>query len=85
MSIHLHIERLILDGVNLPPGQQHLLQAGVETELTRLLGEGGLAGDLMAGGTQARIVSPLIRLDSGLASDNLGQQIASAVYAGIGK
>ena len=85
MNIHLHIERLILDGVNLPLGQQHLLQAGVEMELTRLLGEGGLAAHLMAGGAQARIVSPSIRLDSGLASADLGQQIAGAVYAGIGK
>ena len=85
MNINLHIERLILDGVDLPPGQQHLLQAGVEIKLAQLLGEGGLAAHLMAGSTQARIVSPSIRLDSGLASADLGQQIASAMYAGIGK
>lgn len=86
MNINLHIERLILDGIAMQPGQHYLLQASVQTELTRLLGEGGLAGHfLMAGGTQARILSPSIRLDSGLASADLGQQIAGAVYAGIGK
>ena len=35
MNIKLHIERLVLDGVNIAPGQRHLLQASVTTELTR--------------------------------------------------
>lgn len=85
MNIQLHIERLILDGVDLSPGQRHLLQTGVEMELTRLLGEGGLATQLMAGGAQARIVSPSISLDGGVGTAEFGQQIAGAVYAGIGK
>ena len=85
MNINLHIERLVLDGIAMQPGQHYLLQASVQTELTRLLGEGGLAAHLVAGGAQARIVSPSIQLDSGLASADLGQQIAGAVYAGIGK
>jgi len=35
MNINLHIERLVLDGVNIAPRQRHLLQASGETELTR--------------------------------------------------
>jgi hypothetical protein len=54
LNINLHIERLILDDVNLPPGQTHLLQVGLETELTRLLTEGGLAAQLSAGGALSR-------------------------------
>jgi len=43
MNINLHIERLVLDGVNIAPGQHHVPQTSVETELTRLLAEGGVS------------------------------------------
>ena len=85
MNINLHIERLILDDVNLALGQGHLLQASVETELTRLLAEGGLAWQLRGGGALPRIASPAIQLNSGHGTVELGEQIAGAVYGGIGK
>lgn len=83
MNINLHIERLVLDGVNLAPNQRHLLQASVETELTRLLTESGLAPSLAQGITLPRLSTSGIHI-----TDNnpmqLGQQIAQSVYEGIG-
>jgi hypothetical protein len=85
MNVSLHIERLILDGVNIAPGQRHLLHASVQTELARLLNEGGLAAQLTHGGALPQVASPAIQLNSGHGPAELGRQIAGAVYGGIGK
>jgi hypothetical protein len=84
MNIHLHIERLILDGLPVEGRHGSHVQAAVEAELTRLLGENGLAADLQAGAT-----IPSLHAD-GLPFINsqpaqLGTQIARSVYSGIGK
>lgn len=42
MSIHVHIERLIVDGLDLGPGGAIDLQASVQARLTELLTEHGL-------------------------------------------
>jgi len=42
MKIQMNIERLILDGIDLPASQRPFLQVALEAELTRLLNEGGL-------------------------------------------
>ncbi len=85
MNIHLHIERLILDGLPVGPGQGARVQAAVEGELARLLAEGGLAPSLQAGGAVPGVRAPSIQLSGENNSAQLGQQIARAVYRGIGK
>jgi hypothetical protein len=85
MNINLHIERLVLDGVDTAPGQRHLLQGAVETELARLLIEGGLDHQLTGGAALPRIASPAIQLNGGNDPAQLGRTIAGAVYGGIGK
>ena len=83
MNINLHIDRLVLDGVNIAPGQRHLLQASVEMELTRLLTDGGLASSLAQGSALPRLSTSGIQL-TGNNPMQLGRQIAQSVYAGIG-
>lgn len=83
MNINLHIERLVLEGVNISPGQSHLLQASVETELTRLLTNGGLSPSLAQGTALPRMSTIGIQL-TGNNPKQLGQQIAQSVYGGIG-
>lgn len=82
MKIHVRIERLVLEGLDLPRAQQPALQAAVEAELGRLLAQGGLAGDLSSGAAV-----PSIRADSIPAAGKpaeLGAGIARSVYGGIG-
>ena len=43
MNINLHIERLVLDGLTLTRAHAAAIQAAVETELARQLGETGLS------------------------------------------
>jgi hypothetical protein len=85
MNINLHIERLVLDGVNIAPGQRHTLQAGVEAELIRMLTEGGLAPSVAQGTNLSRVSTNGIQLTDGNSPMQLGQQIAQSVYGGIGK
>ena len=83
MNINLHIERLVLDDVNIAPGQRDLLQASITTELTRLLNNGGLVGNLVEGDALPRQSTNSIQL-TGNNPTQLGQQIAQSVYGGIG-
>lgn len=85
MNINLHIEHLVLDGIPLGPGQRPLLQAAVEAELTRLLSSGGLNGALQTGGALYQVKATNIQLANDGSPAQLGEQIAGAVFGGIGK
>ena len=83
MNVKLHIERLVLDGVNIASDQSHLLQVSVEAELTRLLMDGGLSPSLAQGTALPSISADNIQLTN---SDptHIGRQIAQSVYGGVG-
>ena len=84
MNINVNIERLVLEGVSVPPSQRPLLQAAVEAELVRLLTAEGLGAGLRSGGVVPRVPGGTIQLSSESNPTQLGQQIAQAVYGGIG-
>ena len=84
MNINLHIERLVLDGVDIAPGQQHVLQASITTELTRLLTDRGLAPSFAQGIALPRLSTSGMQLTSNNPTQ-IGQQIAQSVYRGIGR
>lgn len=85
MNINLHIERLVLDGISLSPGERPLLQAAIEAELTRLLANGDLNDALRSGGALYSVRTAGIQLENDGSPGRLGEQIAGAVYGGIGK
>ncbi len=82
MNINLHIERLVLEGVNITADQHHMLQSTVTAELTRMLVE----ADLFSSFPQGAAVSHLSTGDIQLTGNNpaqLGQSIAQSVYGGL--
>ena len=83
-NIHVHIERLVLDGLPIWHSQRPLVQAAVEVELARLLAADGLAPNLQGGGALPSVPAGSIQLTSEGNPNTLGQQIAHAVYGGIG-
>ncbi len=85
MNINLHIERLVLDGISLSPGERPLLQAAMEAELTRLLASGGLGDTLQSSGALYNMRTAGIQLVNNEIPARLGEQIAGAVYGGLGK
>ncbi len=88
MNIHIIIDRLVLDGITISQREQPLLQAAMESELARLLAEGGLSRSLGSGGAYPILAAAPIQLTNQLTNQHpthLGQQIAKAVYGGIGR
>jgi hypothetical protein len=84
MNIDLHIERLVLDGIDIPHHQRPALQAAVTAELTRLLTEGGLQPGLTVGGATAFARGNELQMATGENPTQMGKQIAQSVYSGIG-
>ena len=84
MNIDLHIERLVLDGIDVPHHERPALQAGVTAELSRLLTEGGLQPGLTAGGAMAFARGNDLQMATGGDPDQMGKQIAQSIYSGIG-
>jgi hypothetical protein len=85
MRINLHIERLILDGIAVPANQQRVLQAALEAELSQSLADGGLAPSLLASGALPFVQGGGMQLPNQASPADLGQQIAQAVYGGLGR
>ena len=85
MNVNVHIERLILDGLPIVRGQGALVQREVEAELSRLLAIDGVSPSLLGGGALPRIPAGAIQLTKDVSAAALGQQIARAVYGGIGR
>ena len=89
MKIHVHIERLILDGLPLGPSGGSRVQAAVEAELARLLTEGSttegnIAQAWPSGGAVPAVPAAPIQLSARARPAEIGGQIAASVYAGIG-
>jgi hypothetical protein len=84
MNVNVHIERLILDGIDLPRRDRAALKASVSAELGRLLADGGLSPAVRAGGAVRSLPAGGIQLAAQSEPTHLGQQIARAVYGGLG-
>jgi hypothetical protein len=84
-TINLHIERLVLEGLELGPGQGELVRTAVAAELTRLLTEGGLAGQFQSSAALPSVRASGLAITPGSEPAQLGGQIAQAVYGGLGE
>lgn len=85
MSVRLHIERLVLEGIELGAGERPLLQAAMEAELGRLLTEGGIGTGLSGGGAVPSVRASGFEMGAEHDPGRLGRQIAGSVYGGLGK
>lgn len=84
MNIRLHIERLVLEGLPVPPHQGAVVQAAMEMELGRLLSAGRLSPQVAAGTSFPVLQGGMIQMASLASPVGVGAQIAGAVYSGIG-
>jgi hypothetical protein len=85
MRLHLHIERLVLDGVNVPFASRGAMRAAVEQELARLAGTGAIAPEIAAGVAVPSVRAPQISIERTPAPAPLGRAIAGAVWAAVGR
>jgi len=85
VKINVYIERLILDGINMGPGQGAMVKAAVQAELSRLLAEGGVESGLLSGGAFPNMPARPIQVSEEIQPSRLGRQIARTVYGSIGE
>lgn len=84
MNVNLHIDRLILDGLDFGHNQRSLLQAAVQTELSRLLTIGGVATEIATAGAIPRVAGNAIEVQQQNGPHDTGRRIAASVYGAIG-
>jgi len=81
MSINVHIEQLVLDGLRVASHQSDSVQTAVEAELKRLLTDKGFDGP--SAYAVAHLSAPAIQLTHGSRPSSLGHQIAQAIYGSL--
>ena len=80
MNINLHIESIVLDGIDVSRRDRPLLQEAIQSELSQLLATQGFSPGTLA---QAQLVTNPIQLADQNQPAQLGQQIATSVYQGL--
>ncbi|NDJ78498.1 MAG: hypothetical protein GYB65_19790 [Chloroflexi bacterium] len=81
MTIHLHIENLTLDGVDLDAEHQGQFQAALEAELGRLMAANALPPRLARDGAWESLPAATITVSSDPVE--LGHRTAHAVYGAL--
>jgi hypothetical protein len=81
MNVRLHIDRLILEGFDVPHGG-HAVRAAVEQELTRLIAAGGLPQ--LATAATPVVRAPQFEVTTPSKPAPLGRAIGRAVWGGLG-
>ncbi len=85
MKIVFHIERLVLDGVDMPASGRHLLQPAIEAELDRLFASDALARTWRSGASVAHVAAPCIVFGTGDNAIQLGQGVASSLHRSLAR
>ena len=83
MPIGLHIERLVIEGVEMTPVERTVFAESLRHELTRLL-QGGLDTRLRTGLATPSIAAAPAVLGAPFDARRAGVSVAHAVYSGIG-
>lgn len=84
MDVHLHIERLVLDGVGVTPAERVLLAEAARLELTRLIASGGVSDSVAAGFSVPALNGSAITATSPVNPIAFGHELARALYRHIG-
>ena len=81
MKIVVHIDRLVLEGVAIAPGDPRRIAAAVEAEFARLLRHAPATAG--SAGATPRLTAPPVILAPGMAAEPMGRAIATAAHAGL--
>jgi hypothetical protein len=84
MTINLHIERLMLEGVAIDRHEGVLLQQAAQTEFARLLTRHGIGESWQEGGAVSQLAAPMLNLGESENALSFGQAIGQSVYRSIG-
>jgi hypothetical protein len=84
--LNLDIGRLVIDGLDLTPGQQRQLSRALETSLRQRFEVDGIPESMSAPSSSAAVPAKGIQLSSeAVKPAALGRQIANSIYDGLSK
>ena len=83
MSIRVHVESLVLEGLPLSPVERTRLERALVAELTRSLGEGNYAKALGRHGAVPGLPAADIRVDARDGGASIGTQLARSMYGSL--
>jgi hypothetical protein len=84
-NVALHVERIVVSGVDLSPRQAALVRGAMERELVRLLTRDGLGQRAARGAVLPSVVAPAIQLALPVRPAEAGRQIARSVHESLTK
>ena len=79
MHCKLHIDQIVLDGIDLPRSQRSQLQAALEAELSHLFTVHGIPSTMQKGGQISQLPADLA-ITGRPKPSQLGQQVARSIY-----
>jgi len=82
MTIHVHIERIVLDGIDPGPGQLPHLKAAIEQELGLLMADSAGAAPLRGAAIRS-VAGGALDMAGAPATPELGRRVAQATFEGI--
>jgi hypothetical protein len=82
--VNVHVERLVLEGMEPTPRQRAILRSAFTAELSRLVAAGGLDGTFTRGASVPAAPAGPLQLGATFDAKETGTRIARAVYAGLG-
>jgi hypothetical protein len=81
MNVNLHIDQIVLDGIDLAPGQNQLLQHAIINQLTTILARQRIGASLRDSSNWDSLQGNSIHLGRTADAATLGPQLADAIYA----
>ena len=79
MHLKLHIDQIVLDGIDMPRRQRSEIKAALEAELSHLFTTHGIPATIQKGGRISRLPADLT-LTGECNPVQLGQQAAQSIY-----
>ena len=83
MKIHVHIDRLVLDGLPIHGHSAPIIREAVEAELGRLLMESRPESAAAGGAAIANVRTPAIHIPPTAAPGPIGRSVAQAIHGGM--
>jgi len=83
MNVTLHIERVVLEGVQLDPAEREHVRRALEQELTTALEVRGLRSELAAGAALPRLAARDVTLGPGAGGAGVGRSMGAALADSI--
>jgi hypothetical protein len=84
MTIHVHIERIVLDGLPIDAAQTRRFRSALESELARLLRGSGLSAEWNGGGAVPAVETQTVHVDRHIHPKALGAGVAAVLHGRLG-